>query len=177
MSTISFPDWINSLSPQSTDGKEVYQQDGSTPSRGDLDDKASLSAINNDPEFYEQGTVDINIIGSSSGSLEIDNIKWVRVGNNISVILSFVADLSGFSGDISITGLPFVVNKSTTSLITHGDQISYPSGGTTLFLFADAGTNNVRFRVNGSGISEELNASNISGNSGWRGTLTYNRQI
>lgn len=43
MSTISFPDWINSLSPQSTDGKEVYQQDGSTPSRGDLDDKASLS--------------------------------------------------------------------------------------------------------------------------------------
>ena len=46
MSTISFPDWINSLSPQSTDGKEVYQQDGSTPSRGDLDDKASLSGAN-----------------------------------------------------------------------------------------------------------------------------------
>ena len=43
MSTISFPDWINSLSPQSTDGKDIYQQDGSTPSRGDLDDKASLS--------------------------------------------------------------------------------------------------------------------------------------
>ena len=54
MSTISFPDWINSLSPQSTDGKEVYQQDGSTPSRGDLDDKASLSGANT---FEEKQTL------------------------------------------------------------------------------------------------------------------------
>ena len=52
MSTISFPDWINSLSPQSTDGKNVYQQDGSTPSRGDLDDKASQSELDDKASLF-----------------------------------------------------------------------------------------------------------------------------
>ena len=81
MSTISFPDWINSLSPQSTDGKEVYQQDGSTPSRGDLDDKASLSSANT---FQEKQTLnkDAEIhgltLGRGSGGIDTNT----AVGSN-----------------------------------------------------------------------------------------------
>ena len=79
MSTISFPDWINSLSPQSTDGKEVYQQDGSTPSRGDLDDKASLSGANF-TDMPQVGGSPIVSRGSNS------NGEWVRFANGTQIV-------------------------------------------------------------------------------------------
>jgi len=81
MSTISFPDWINSLSPQSTIGKEVYQQDGSTPSRGDLDDKASLSGGEN-ANFDVIPWVDGDpIIARGSNS----DGEWVRFFNGLQI--------------------------------------------------------------------------------------------
>ena len=77
MSTISFPDWINSLSPQSTDGKDIYQQDGSTPSRGDLDDKASLSG----EETLENKTI-------QNSSLENSSLENTPIGQNSTALLA-----------------------------------------------------------------------------------------
>ena len=86
MSTISFPDWINSLSPQSTDGKEVYQQDGSTPSRGDLDDKASLSSLGS---MSGQDSDDVDITGGDAvfnnlrrGNLRIYDFESAFIGSS-----------------------------------------------------------------------------------------------
>ena len=82
MSTISFPDWLNSLSPQSTDGKNVYQQDGSTPSRGDLDEKASLS-----------------LTGSDS------NGRWVKIytGDNVGILIQFSTVTLTFTSGSNLT--------------------------------------------------------------------------
>ena len=94
MSTISFPDWINSLSPQSTDGKEVYQQDGSTPSRGDLDDKASLSGAN----FTDMPNVDgVPIVESGSNS----DGEFVRFGDGTQECTGDVSLSTSFSSQVA----------------------------------------------------------------------------
>ena len=153
MSTISFPDWINSLSPQSTDGKEIYQQDGSTPSRGDLDDKASLSVSKTKKDTFSESvasrdTVSSDIPGmvlnitpkSESQGVDINALLYVGLSasdNNVYVNLYRNGDIIGSpdeAGDrtlahgltlITDINAPHIIAVSFTDYPSTIDEVTY----------------------------------------------------
>jgi len=78
----------------------------------DLDDKASLSAINNDPEFYEEGSY-TPIIGTTGDPFDSFSYLrqtgiYVKTGNTVMVqaALRTSSELTGGSGSVTVT-LPF----------------------------------------------------------------------
>ena len=166
MSTISFPDWINSLSPQSTDGKEIYQQDGSTPSRGDLDDKASLSAINNDPDFYEEGTWAPTI--SLDFSETIVQADYIRMGDLVT--LHFIIETTGTSSgtfSLRIRDLPFLYDGAIGGSV----RLSNVEGGEASI--ASRHPEGDQFRLRNSDGSVSNNDPNDGAS--FEGVVTYKR--
>lgn len=68
MSTISIVDWINSLSDSELEDQLVLAVDGSTPTKGNSGNKASLSEIDldvTDQGDFNSGTLNIRKFGKS----------------------------------------------------------------------------------------------------------------
>ena len=165
MSTISFPDWINSLSPQSTDGKEIYQQDGSTPSRGDLDDKASLSAA----------TDDVNITGGritlpdyrfpDDGGKSRIAFRDILMSGNESITFRSSMGFRG-SGKVIITGHEDTGTSSNRIygefVVFRGREVIQVSNNTNL---SSTGFGSIDVLIDGSRILIEKTAGSSSG--GW----------
>ena len=77
----------------------------------DLDDKASLSAINNDPNFYEEGTwTPVYTFSSGSVTYNTQSGSYIRIGNHVFCTGFISVDtISSPSGSIlQVSGLPFV---------------------------------------------------------------------
>ena len=143
----------------------------------DLDDKAPLSAINNDENFAESGTATMQFQGATSGVGDSFTAYWTRVMDIVTVAVDHVENVSSFEGEIELTGLPYVPSKGTHSTqIRHGGNVTYPTGTTTLQFRVNSGTTTMNIGAVGSGETAVLEASNIIGNSGWGATITYRKQ-
>ena len=96
----------------------------------DLDDKASLSAINNDPDFYEEGTWTPTI--SLDFSETIVQADYIRLGDLIT--LHFVIETTGTSSGtfaLRIRDLPFLydgaIGGSVRLVNVEGGDVSIPN--------------------------------------------------
>ena len=143
-----------------------------------LDDKASWSAINNDEEFYESGTVTLNFSGVNSGSADMPGVKWIRQGEQVTIFISDIINLSSLEGTIEINGFPFVSDSTLTGtpLQSSSSNILFPSGASVIMPAVLGGTSSGRLRFQGPDASVDATGEDIDGNSAFRATITYMRQ-
>jgi hypothetical protein len=144
------------LSLPATTGTVVVS--GTTPSLNGITFPATQSASSdaNTLDDYEEGTWTIAIQGSSSNPTVGYNFRvgtYVKIGRNVTLNGHFrTSSVSGGSGDVLITGLPFAVDN-TSSYTTVGVcyvfntatgkfpyYVRLDNGGTSITLYYGSGT-------------------------------------
>lgn len=151
---------------------EIYDSDESTASSATF----SYSGTDQDDVYFinykkQIGSWSPVYEGSTSGTVSASSQRYTREGAKYHLFFDDVADLSTLSGDITITGLPADAAVRGVSILTHGGNVSYPSGATALVAMADGSA--IELKGYGSGTSTNLSDSEVSGTSRYVFSITY----
>ena len=65
-------------------------------------------------DSYEEGTFTGSGTAGSSTALTIDNEKYTKIGNQVTIV--FTVNFSGASGGLSVTGLPFAAAEASVGI-------------------------------------------------------------
>ena len=71
-------------------------------------------AASNTLDDYEEGTFTGSGTAGSSTALTIDNEKYTKIGNQVTIV--FTVNFSGASGGLSVTGLPFAAAEASVGI-------------------------------------------------------------
>ena len=141
----------------------------------DLDDKASLSAINDDEEFYEQGVHLPELDSGGSPTYGVRVGEWVRIGELIFYNFRIeVTDLGGASGNVFITA-PFACGEHTAGTLGRFINIDYTD---SIVIRIDEGASNMRLweSISG-GDATTSEIGDVSMPFDLQGTITYKRAV
>jgi len=105
-------------------------------------DTAAANALND----YEEGTFTGVGSAGSSTALTIDNEKYTKIGNQVTIV--FTVNFSGSSGTLSVSGLPFAVAEASVGIGREDATSGYAVYGrasqssSQIFLFFAGATGN-----------------------------------
>lgn len=142
-----------------------------------LADKAPLSAINNDEDFYEQGTFSGVIIAASAGAQDITSAYffYTKIGDDVTIYFRFSFDGDPDAGNLRMEGIPFAATSASNAFICAPVEVTNVNIDAFLSSRPDL-TTRLEFRVRGGGGTGALNGNQFSNGSQIRGIFKYRKQ-
>ena len=120
------------------------------------------------------GLAEMQFVGSTSGSSGTFDVRWIRVGNIVTMAFSTVQNLSSLVGDVTVTGLPFEPAQAQLSgPVRHGANLTY-IGNIAVFRINQGSTTMELATIEGSGgATTVIQGSEINGNSAYSCNIVY----
>ena len=163
-----FQDIIDSLSASHTQKTDTILEEGGA---NDVSAEAVKSIADLNPRT---GLAEMQFVGSTSGSSSTFNVRWIRLGNVVTMAFSTVQNLNSLVGDITVTGLPFEsAQRGLSGPIRHGENVTY-AGNIAVFRINENSTIMELATVLGSGgATPIITGSEINGNSAYSCSIVF----
>ena len=163
-----FQDIIDSLSASHTQNTDTILDEGGA---NEVSAEALKSIADLNPRT---GLAEMQFVGSTSGSSSTFNVRWIRLGNIVTMAFSTVQNLSSLVGDVTVTGLPFEPAQGILSgPIRHGENVTY-AGNIAAFRINGGSTIMELATVMGSGgLTKNITGSEINGNSAYSCSIVF----
>ena len=163
-----FQDIIDSLSASHTQNTDTILDEGGA---NEVSAEALKSIADLNPRT---GLAEMQFVGSTSGISSTFDVRWIRLGNIVTMAFSTVQNLSSLVGDVTVTGLPFEPAQGILSgPIRHGASVTY-TGNIAAFRINQGSTIMELATVPGSGApTSPITGSEINGNSAYSCSIVF----